>query len=223
MLTFILQSTNPVLSRHQSTYCGRCSFRLASSSSSSAFPRLGFFELEAVVSAGSDSSQLSDVLAAVWPQRRRPFFSTPIPAAPTLPSTPSGAAFCGWGRHNWLTGLTPRERSLMGSKGFLYDNNMVNSWRDSGYLSSERWNAMNKALTAWLWPPGLISVWGRGICWRGWWCWFLEEDVEVLDSEEDCWGSALESDTCFWAGGLAWMFLTSWLRGRGPKICPTWK
>lgn len=83
-----------------------------------------------------------------------------------------------------------------------------------------------KTLTAWLKPPSLLSVWGRGICWRGWWCcccWFLEDDVEALDSEEDCWGSDLGSEVCFWAGGLAWTFLTSWLWGRGPKIWPTWK
>lgn len=87
-----------------------------------------------------------------------------------------------------------------------------------------------KILTAWLRPPGLLSVWGSGICWRGWcwwggwwwwwWCsWFLLESVEATDSQEDWWGS----EACFCACGLGWTFLTSWLWGRGPKIWPTWK
>uniref|UniRef100_A0A3Q2W8N5 Transmembrane protein 14C n=1 Tax=Haplochromis burtoni TaxID=8153 RepID=A0A3Q2W8N5_HAPBU len=57
-----------------------------------AVARLGFLELEADVSERSDSSQLSEVLATVWPQRRRPLFSTPVPTPPALFSLPS--AFC---------------------------------------------------------------------------------------------------------------------------------
>lgn len=85
------QIADQLLFGHHSTYCGRCSLGLLSSS---AFPRLGFLELEAAVSEGSDSSQLSEVLATVWPQRRRPLFSTPIPPPPTLFSLPRDAAFC---------------------------------------------------------------------------------------------------------------------------------
>lgn len=77
--------------RQYSTYCGRCSFGLLSSS---AFPKLGFLELEAAVSDRSESSQLSEVLATVWPQRRLPPLWTPAPTPPTLFSLPSDAAFC---------------------------------------------------------------------------------------------------------------------------------
>lgn len=81
-----MHNMNPL--RYCSTYCGWCSFGLLSSSM---FPRLGFLELEAAVSDGSNSSQLSEVFATVWPQRRRPLFSTPIPP---LFSLPTDAVFC---------------------------------------------------------------------------------------------------------------------------------
>lgn len=89
----LCQIANPFLFRPCSTYCGRCSLGLLSSS---AFPRLGFLELDAAVSEGSDSSQLSVVLATVWPQRRRPLFSAPIPPPPPLTvfSPPSDVTFC---------------------------------------------------------------------------------------------------------------------------------
>lgn len=91
------QTANPVLCRHYSTYCRRCSLGILSSST---FPRLGFLELEAAVSEGSDSSQLSEVLATVWPQRRRPLFSTANPPPPTVFSLPSDAAFCSRRQYN---------------------------------------------------------------------------------------------------------------------------
>lgn len=91
------QIANSVLFRRYSTYCGRCSLGHLSSS---VFPRLGFLELEAAVSDGSDSSQLSVVLATVFPQRRRPLFSIPIPPPPTVFSLPPDAAFCRGRRYN---------------------------------------------------------------------------------------------------------------------------
>lgn len=84
-------------------------------------------------------------------------------------------------------------------------------WKWHKYLD---WVA--EMLTALLTPPG-FSVWGRGICWRGWWgccCCFLVS-VNTLDSV------GLGSESCFCGTGLA--FLTSWLWGWGPNIWPTWK
>lgn len=63
--------------------------------SSSGLPRLGFFELDAAVSAGSASSQLSVVLHVVCPQRRRPLLTAAVAApAPAAVSSPKGAALC---------------------------------------------------------------------------------------------------------------------------------
>lgn len=89
-----VQAKSSLMLMMDTAYSGRGSLgRL----SSSVLPKLGFLELDAAVSIGSDSSQLSVALHAVCPQRRRPLFTADIAPATAAVSSPMGAALC-WKR-----------------------------------------------------------------------------------------------------------------------------